>query len=91
MPLRDVAEGDQDEGICPEPQREVVPVGDHMNKVERTATENYEVKKGQGLPYDEFMAAQDDVKQDASNETSGYMLRHTFRKVEKNKFGNPRI
>ncbi|CAG8698031.1 16350_t:CDS:2, partial [Acaulospora morrowiae] len=77
------------EDIRPEPQREVVPVGDHVNKVERTATENFEAKKGQGLPYDEFMAAQNDMKQDASNKTSEYMLQHTFRKVKKNKFGNP--
>ncbi|CAG8442028.1 10416_t:CDS:2 [Acaulospora morrowiae] len=61
MPSCDIMEGDQDEGICLEPQRKVVLMGDH------------------------FMAAPDNIKQDASNETSGYMLQHTSRKMEKYK------
>ncbi|CAG8719057.1 2041_t:CDS:1, partial [Acaulospora morrowiae] len=86
MPPRVEAEGNQDEGTCPEPRRGAAPVGNHVG--EAAPLEDDATKEGQGLPHDKFKVAQNDMEQNVSDETTGCMLRHTSRKA-KNKRRNP--
>ncbi|CAG8681249.1 18031_t:CDS:1, partial [Acaulospora morrowiae] len=66
MSPRDEAEGSHDERICPDPQREVVPVDDDAEKVGEAAPKD-ETKEGQELTYDEVLVAHDDEKRYVSN------------------------